>query len=65
MTAALWLLLMLVWLGGLLLGLWQVLPLFRSLVLGPELVAAGMWLVIGFAAWLVALNFGRQRYWRR
>ena len=65
MTAALWLLLMLVWLEGLLLGLWQAWPLFRAPVLGPELAAAGMWLIIGFAAWALALNLGRQRFWGR
>jgi hypothetical protein len=56
---------MLIWLGALLLGLWQSWPLFRVPVPVPELVAAGMWLVIGFVAWVVALNIGRQRYWRR
>jgi hypothetical protein len=65
MKAVLWLLLMLIWLGALLLGLWQSWPLFRTPAPDPELVAALMWLVIGFAAWLVALNAGRQRYWRR
>lgn len=64
-AAALWLLLMLLWLGGLLLGLWQVWPLFRDWQLGAEFAAAAMWLIIGFAAWLLALNFGWQRYWRR
>jgi len=58
-------LLMLIWLGALLVGLWQAWPLFRDPTLGPELGAAGMWLVIGFAAWMVAFNLGRQRYWRR
>ena len=56
---------MLIWLGALLVGLWQAWPLFRDPTLGPELGAAGMWLVIGFAAWMVAFNLGRQRYWRR
>ncbi len=63
--AALWLLLMLVWLGALLLGLWQAWPVLRAPALDLERVATGMWLVIGFAAWIVAFNLGRQRYWRR
>jgi hypothetical protein len=65
MTVALWLMLMLAWLGALLLGLWQAWPLFQAPALDLELVAASMWLIIGFAAWLLALNFGWQRYWRR
>jgi hypothetical protein len=30
-----------------------------------ELVVSLVWLIIGAAAWLVALNLGLQRYWRR
>jgi hypothetical protein len=65
MIAALWVLMMLVWLGGLLAGVWWVWPLFQAPALGFDRVAAGMWLIIGFAAWVVALNLGWQRYWRR
>ena len=65
--AALWHAMMLLWLGGLLLGAWQAWPLLRDpgQAAPQDLVAAAMWLVIGSTAWVVALNFGRQRYWRR
>ena len=56
---------MLVWLGGLLLGLRGVWPLLLRPALTPELVIPLAWLVIGAAAWLLALNFGRERFWRR
>lgn len=56
---------MLVWLGGLLLGLRGVWPLLQRPALTPDLVIPLAWLVIGGAAWLMALNFGRQRFWRR
>jgi hypothetical protein len=65
MAAALWLVLMAVWLGALLLGAWQAWPVVEEAESVPEVAAAAMWLVIGAAAWLLALNFGRQRYWRR
>jgi len=65
LAAALWLLLMLAWLGGLLLGLWQAWPLFTAPAPAQDRVAAAMWLVVGAAAWLVALDFGRRRYRRR
>jgi hypothetical protein len=65
-VAALWHVLMLVWLGLLLLGAWQALPLLGDAAAAPQdLVVAAMWLIIGFAAWALALNFGRQRYWAR
>jgi hypothetical protein len=54
---------MLVWLGGLLLGLRGVWPLLQRP--SPDLVIPLAWLVIGTAAWIVAFNFGRQRFWRR
>ena len=63
--ASLWILMMTVWLGGLLFGLWWVWPHFERLALTPDLVAAFFWLVTGTVAWIVALNLGRQRYWRR
>ena len=65
MAAALWLVMMVVWLGALLLGLWWVWPAFQGPAPASERVAAGMWLIIGFAAWVLALNLGRRRYWRR
>jgi hypothetical protein len=37
----------------------------QRLTLTADLVVGLMWLVIGGAAWIVALNVGLQRYWRR
>jgi hypothetical protein len=54
---------MLAWLGGLLLGLRGVWPLLQRPT--GELVIPLVWLVIGTAAWIVALNFGVQRFRRR
>ena len=67
MKAALWHAMMLAWLGFLLLGAWQAAPLLRDPAATPpqDLVAAAMWLILGFAAWVLALNFGRQRFWTR
>ena len=65
MAAVLWVVLMLVWLGGLLSGLWWVWPLFERMALTNDLVVAVIWLIVGAMAWIVALNFGLQRYWRR
>ena len=65
MDAVLWVVMMLVWLGGLILGLWWVWPLFERLALTNDLVVAVIWLIAGAVAWIVALNFGLQRYWRR
>jgi hypothetical protein len=56
---------MLAWLGGLILGVRGVWPLLRAPALTPELVIPLVWLVIGATGWLVALNFGLQRFWRR
>jgi hypothetical protein len=64
LLALLWALMMLAWLGGLLLGLRGVWPLLQRPVTG-ELVIPMVWLVIGTAAWVVALNFGLQRFRRR
>jgi hypothetical protein len=60
-----WLLMMLLWLGGLLFGLWWVWPHFERAALTGELVMSVLWLTTGTLAWLLALNMGRQRYWRR
>jgi len=56
---------MLAWMGGLLLGLRGVWPLLQRPTLTPDLVIPLVWLVIGTAAWGVALNFGLQRFRRR
>jgi hypothetical protein len=34
------------------------------MALTADLVLSLIWLVIGTAAWLVALNLGYQRFWR-
>lgn len=62
--AILWAVLMLVWLAGLVSGLGWVWPHVARLTLTADLVIGLVWLIIGAAAWLVALNFGIQRYWR-
>ncbi|HXF82441.1 MAG TPA: hypothetical protein VNN19_06795 [bacterium] len=51
--------------GGLLLGLRGIWPLLQRPALTPELVIPVVWLVIGTAAWVVALNLGLQRFRRR
>jgi hypothetical protein len=56
---------MLAWLGGLILGVRGVWPLLREPALTPELVIPLVWLTIGATAWVVALNFGLQRFRRR
>jgi hypothetical protein len=56
---------MVLWLAGLLYGLWWVWPHFERMALTAELLVSFFWLLTGAVAWLVALNFGRQRYWRR
>jgi len=65
MGAILWVLMMLVWLAGLLSGLWWVWPHFERMTLSADLVMGAVWLIIGTAAWIVALNLGLQRYWPR
>jgi hypothetical protein len=56
---------MLLWMGGLILGLRGIWPLLQRPALTPDLVIPLVWLVIGTAAWIVAFNVGRQRFWRR
>lgn len=56
---------MVVWMGGLLLGLRGVWPLLQRPTLGGDVVMSLVWLVIGTAAWIVAFTVGRQRFWRR
>ncbi len=65
MKAILWVLMMLIWLAGLIFGVWWVWPRFEALTLNAELVMILIWLVTGTVGWVVALNLGRQRYWRR
>jgi hypothetical protein len=61
----LWCAMMLVWLAGLVYGLWWVWPLFERMTVSADLVMAVVWLIVGTAAWIVALNLGLQRYGRR
>jgi hypothetical protein len=63
--AILWVSMMLVWLGGLVLGLIWVWPVIQQMTVTADLVFALSWLVVGSTAWLVALNLGYQRFWRR
>ena len=56
---------MAVWMGGLHLGLRGEWPLVQRAALTADLVIPLVWLVIGTAAWIVAFNVGRQRFWRR
>jgi hypothetical protein len=62
--AVLWWVLMAVWLGGLLFGLWWVWPHFERGELTGDLVLAVLWLVGGGAAWIFALNAGRTWFRR-
>lgn len=63
--AALWVAMMVIWLGALGFGLWWVWPHIESMALTAELVTSLVWLIIGVAGWLIALNLGLQRYRRR
>jgi hypothetical protein len=64
MKAAVWSIMMIVWLAGLVSGLLWIWPLVQRMELTGDLVIGLMWLIIGTAAWIVALNFGIQRFWR-
>jgi hypothetical protein len=63
--AVLWAAMMLAWMGGLALGLWWVWPHVRAMTVTPDFVFALVWLTTGATAWVVALNLGYQRFWRR
>lgn len=63
--AALWVAMMATWLAALAFGLWWVWPHIARMAMTTELLVSLVWLIIGAAAWLVALNLGLQRYWRR
>ena len=65
MARALWILLMVVWLGALAYGVFWVWSLLASAATTSELLMTCAWLILGIVAWIVALNMGRQRYWRR
>jgi hypothetical protein len=58
MLRVLWVLMMVVWLAGLGYGLWWVWPHVERGQLTGDLVASVVWIVIGAAAWGVALNTG-------
>ena len=63
--AILWVALMVLWLAGLLFGVWWVWPHVERMKITADLIISLVWLVIGGAACVVALNMGIQRYWRR
>jgi multidrug resistance efflux pump len=65
MRKVLWHVLMLIWLAGLVLGVFYIWPFVQPMQLTGDAVAAVLWLIMGALAWLMAFNFGRQRYWRR
>jgi hypothetical protein len=54
MRAYLWLVMMLVWLGALLGGLWWIWPHVEALEPTRDLFIGLAWLVTGGAAWLLA-----------
>jgi hypothetical protein len=64
MMAALWLVMMVIWLGALLGGLWWIWPHLEAMEPTLELLIGLAWLTTGAAAWLFALNLGLARYWR-
>jgi hypothetical protein len=63
--AAVWIVMMVVWLAGLVSGAWWVWPHFERMELTGDLVFSAVWLIIGTAAWVVAAGFGWQRFFRR
>jgi hypothetical protein len=63
--AVFWHVLMLIWLGALISGGWWIWPNFTKKAITFDLVGGVLWLAIGALAWVVAFNYGRQRYWRR
>jgi hypothetical protein len=65
MIAYAWLVMMVIWLGALLFGVWWAWPHIAEGRLTGELVAALFWLIMGALAWLLALRLGIARYWRR
>ena len=63
LLAALWVAMMVAWMVGLVLGVWGIWPLLQRPSLDLAIPLA--WLIIGTIAWIVALNFGLQRFRRR
>ncbi len=63
--AILWHVLMLIWLGALISGVWWIWPNFTKPAVSTDLIAGVLWLAIGALAWVVAFNYGRQRYWKQ
>jgi hypothetical protein len=56
---------MVVWMGGMLLAFRGVWPLIQRAEVTADLVISLLWLTTGATAWIVALNFGLQRFRRR
>ena len=59
-----WHALMLVWLVFLVRGVWWIWPAIGAMEYSQDLVAGVLWLGMGTLAWVLAFNYGRQRYWR-
>jgi hypothetical protein len=64
-SAIVWHLMMVLWLGGLIFGVWWIWPHFEQMTVTAELLMAILWLAMGAAAWIMAFQIGRDRYWRR
>ena len=56
---------MLVWLAFLIRGVWWIWPNIERMEFTQDLLAGVLWLAMGTLAWLLAFNYGRQRYWQR
>jgi hypothetical protein len=63
LLAALWVAMMLLWMAGLGFGLWWIWPHVERMALTSDLVLGVVWLVIGAAAWVMALTLGYRRFW--
>jgi hypothetical protein len=61
--SALWAGLMLVWLAFLIRGVWWLWPAIERMEMTQDLGAGLLWLILGALAWVLAFNYGRQRYW--
>ena len=55
---------MLVWLAFLVRGVWWIWPAIEAMEYSQDLVAGVLWLSMGTLAWVLAFNYGRQRYWQ-
>ncbi len=64
-AAIIWHLMMLLWLAGLIFGVWWVWPHFEQMSPTYELITAIIWLSAGAVAWVVAFQIGSARFWRR